>query len=906
MGHAPEDFKGYFAGLSKYDEFKTELLPIIPVDASLSKKSKVSDANRGKVPGLANGSEWSGFPKWQDICANDSHIEYWKQLEREQNCGIGLQARSFPAIDIDVRDATISDAIKTLAHQILGEAPERVGRAPKRLLPYRLDKTSSPIRKRRIDFEAPNGTKHAIEVLGQGQQYVIHGTHPKSQNPYQWENNKTLAEIGPGGLDPVDTQKVDQFISAAKQMLENMSCTLMSETRNSATSKALTANQSNLEGDVDKIKEALDALGNDLSYDEWITMTAAVKAAIGNDPQGYDIYEAWCLEYPGNDAAVARAKWDSVHPPFKVGAEHVYRAAAAKGWGGYGAAVGFTPIGTLPAAGDDDDDDTWTPSIPPDASGNIPKHFDDYIFVEETCRFYCVSERRELQDKAFASRFGYIAGIRSPKNPLQAYHLEPGARRAADYAFRIGEGHFPIVGGERHINLWHKLPITVEAEQNRGLVTNADIKPWLDHCEKIVPDNRERELLFNWLAWCIQHPATRPNWGVFLGGKQGIGKDMLFEPFLRLHGEGEGQFDYVTRVSNNELCSNFTGWADKARVILLEEINSISKDRIDTLKTLITSDHIRIVRKGKDGENSRDNRAAFIAMSNRQDGLPIEPDDRRFFALWSEISKSAFAQDYFEKLVAWYQQPGAIAKIGAWLMDRNLGAFSATGNAPDTAAKAEITNAGLEDWERAIADAIEQEERPFNNDIVLSKDVENFLAQKFGRKAPSMHAAGRFLKDNGAEKLETRIDMTDAGGARRSRVWLLRNKDSYEPLSASDLKAAYLAQEEDCPSAIFQPSRATHLESTEPNQAGKPIQIPDNEAEAARATGHLKANQSKLHFIMHRQATHRPASSGSVNHEAEWPCPSPEDTPVIDARRYFTERCAQPHGQPEDGEQSHA
>ena len=131
---------------------------------------------------------------------------------------IGLLAANYPGVDIDVTDEACALAIEAIALKVLGgPAPSRVGQAPKRLLLYRTDK---PFAKMKIFLRGPAGTKgadgkdYAVEVLGQGQQYLIYGQHPSGAE-YQW-----VSGPGPGpnfcvfDTHPIDAAGVQRFFVA--------------------------------------------------------------------------------------------------------------------------------------------------------------------------------------------------------------------------------------------------------------------------------------------------------------------------------------------------------------------------------------------------------------------------------------------------------------------------------------------------------------------------------------------------------------------------------------------------------------------------------------------------------------------------------------------------------------------
>lgn len=121
---------------------------------------------------------------------------------------IGLLARLFPAVDIDVLDEECATAIEQHALQTLGPAPVRFGNRPKRLLAYR---TETPFKKLKTYLTAPDGKDYAVEILGDGQQYIIYGKHPDGFD-YEWPVHGGLVTVSPTSLSLVDKDAVANFL----------------------------------------------------------------------------------------------------------------------------------------------------------------------------------------------------------------------------------------------------------------------------------------------------------------------------------------------------------------------------------------------------------------------------------------------------------------------------------------------------------------------------------------------------------------------------------------------------------------------------------------------------------------------------------------------------------------------
>lgn len=121
---------------------------------------------------------------WASIQITPAEVRRWgRELARDTNTGI--RCGVLLGVDIDVPEPGLARAVEDLAFALLGPTPlRRVGRAPKLLLAYQapdaLPKAETP------EFILPDGTKVQVEILGKGQQFVSHGVHPDTGQPYAW------------------------------------------------------------------------------------------------------------------------------------------------------------------------------------------------------------------------------------------------------------------------------------------------------------------------------------------------------------------------------------------------------------------------------------------------------------------------------------------------------------------------------------------------------------------------------------------------------------------------------------------------------------------------------------------------------------------------------------------------
>jgi hypothetical protein len=272
-----------------------------------------------KVPGQFRGGEWSPYPDWSRHCDRPTkpfEVDIWR---RWPGCGIGIATGAVVGIDIDILEGALAIQLAELATSMLGDTPcLRIGRAPKRLLVYR---TETPFAGRK---------RHPLELLARGQQFVAYAIHPDTGRPYEWPED-SLVELPLSRLPLVDEAGCAAFLDAAWRLVPD-------EVRvNSILADAPTSTwrgPSDPKGTRDAIAAALAWLPNqDLPGNEWITVGAAIKAALGED--GQDIWLDWSRQSSKSGQSgktdTPERRWASLRP-HSVGAGKIYWLAERRGW----------------------------------------------------------------------------------------------------------------------------------------------------------------------------------------------------------------------------------------------------------------------------------------------------------------------------------------------------------------------------------------------------------------------------------------------------------------------------------------------------------------------------------------------------------------------------------------------
>ena len=130
------------------------------------------------------------------------------EFEKHSQHNLGIVCggvHNIVAIDVDVTDEANATAIEELILDQLGDAPKRIGKAPKFLYVYRVNQ------KRKKNKVKVKGGE--IEVLAEGQQFVASGIHPDTKKKYDWPNDN-LTDYRADELPLISNDNLNQFLTS--------------------------------------------------------------------------------------------------------------------------------------------------------------------------------------------------------------------------------------------------------------------------------------------------------------------------------------------------------------------------------------------------------------------------------------------------------------------------------------------------------------------------------------------------------------------------------------------------------------------------------------------------------------------------------------------------------------------
>jgi hypothetical protein len=342
--------------------------------------------------------------------------------------------------------------------------------------------------------------------------------------------------------------------------------------------------------------------------------------------------------------------------------------------------------------------------------------YERFAYLQDDDAFFDLVERQEVSRYSFNAIFRHIAcnSIHGKRPKIEAgtcfdeNRQAKGARILKGVTYAAGESILCSRDGIVYGNRWRDA---------RPVATPGNIKPWLDHVERMVPDDKERAHVLDVMAFKLQKPHIKINHAVLHGGNPGSGKDTMWAPFF--WSIGGKALRNVSLVRNEEVTSQW-GYALETEVLVINELRqSEAKDRRaleNTLKPLIAAppEFLMVQRKGL-APYDLVNRLQVIAFSNERVAINLPSDDRRWFVIWSDAPRMSDADGAV--MWAWLESGGKSA-VAAWLHARDVSAFAPGATPAMTEAKAIMVEAGMSGAESFLVDLMRNRLGEFNKGVV--------------------------------------------------------------------------------------------------------------------------------------------------------------------------------------------
>lgn len=281
------------------------------------------DAGFNITPILPYTSEKKGAGKrpllkdWESGVATPELVAKWGNRFPEH--GIGVLTRHTPAVDIDVYDEEAAAHMAKYVTDKFGDVPCRVGSAPKRLYVFYSD---TPFHKVKSGvWEDDFGQRHAVEILGDGQQFVAFGIHPGTKREYRWVSGEDVATFDDIALD-LESLTLDdaraiaaEFDALAKSLGWEMVKRPMNGIEAAEAGEAddddwaQYAGLKKWDGSYEDLRAIVMRYPGYDDYDEWVRVMAALQISCYDEDEAKDIAREWSEQSGKFDEDAFEEKW---------------------------------------------------------------------------------------------------------------------------------------------------------------------------------------------------------------------------------------------------------------------------------------------------------------------------------------------------------------------------------------------------------------------------------------------------------------------------------------------------------------------------------------------------------------------------------------------------------------------
>lgn len=254
---------------------------------------------------------------------------------------VGILHTNVLALDIDVYDKDLAEAITAEAKRRFPSALERIGQAPKSALFFRMEgagfKVASTAR------HEHNGLSGQVEVRSCTRQIVAYGVHPETGHPYRWPDRELWATPW-AELPEAKREDIEQFRDWCEDRLRKWA----GVSDQKVIDMGLYHKQGDTRPSPQTIKEALQHIPASCGYDEWLEALMALHDYYNGSQDGLALAHEWSAGYPHYTAAEVNSKWSS----FEAGKGRSYKSLlhAAKGYGADLSAMARRDAGVKPAS----------------------------------------------------------------------------------------------------------------------------------------------------------------------------------------------------------------------------------------------------------------------------------------------------------------------------------------------------------------------------------------------------------------------------------------------------------------------------------------------------------------------------------------------------------------------------
>lgn len=305
---------------------------------------------------------------------------------------------------------------------------------------------------------------------------------------------------------------------------------------------------------------------------------------------------------------------------------------------------------------------------------------------------FCMDSRNERLSRDAWEAFTQNQAFRAPRVDADAFRPD------------MPPGCVLSQGGRSMVNTFWPLDI----ERKPG-----DATLFLAHLRKLLPTQRDADILLCYMAAVCQHQGVKFKWAPLLQGVEGNGKTLFSECLTYAIGDR-----YCHWPRAQEIGEKFNTWIFGKIFIAVEDVfvKNGREEIFEILKPMITGE--KLERRAMQTDQTMCNLVAnFIFNSNHKDGMRKTKNDRRIAPLFcaqqsdDDLIRDGLTNHYFNQLYGWLKS-GGFAVVAELLytmpIPDELNPAALCKTAPITSSTGEAIAEGRGLVEQYIIEAIEQ------------------------------------------------------------------------------------------------------------------------------------------------------------------------------------------------------
>lgn len=583
-----------------------------------------------KVIPIKKGKKFPCIDEWQKANATHEDLARWSQEFPES--GIGVLCKTTIAVDVDCRNVSLVKLCAKWLEENVGIAAARIGNQPKMLFAYR----GNPRKKiKSAEFECQEGNKHAVEVLGDGQQFVAFGVHPDTQKPYRWlKSYASLDSVNHDELPELTEDMARRFVEFFERKAREAGWQESRKGMDSNLSEydELLALRPKFEAEVEDVSEMLSKVDPDIDHDHWFRIGMALHHHFDGDDEGLQLWAEWSADGEKFKDGECEKRWNSFDSSGKVPVTLAYVASLAKKEEAE-EVMREKVEGVLPHMLEN-----WSLVL---VEGHARVVRDD-IFQDRTVLYGLEDVRKEFQNQRVMSYEG--------KTPRLVNLVDMWLEHEERKTYAAGLAFSPDGESVNQYNLWRGWSVDP---------VQGDVQPWLDFITYVIADGNvaNANWIIAWAAQMVQQPQVKIGIGLVLRGLKGTGKTKFAELLgwlVKSHFTSASKAEHIT--------GNFNKHLQETLLLVGEEAYwAGAKAAESALKDLLTASQIFVEKKGVDGYMAP-NYTRIVFTSNDDFVVPATLDERRF-AVFDISDCRKEDSKYFESLDSWFHNGGGSALL---------------------------------------------------------------------------------------------------------------------------------------------------------------------------------------------------------------------------------------------------